>query len=353
MPAQNTGTLTHEPPSSRASAALDASQARDAAIPELNDKGRMADIPLSPQAKITVERRGEIVLIGVNRPQAGNRFDPDAFFGLARAYYDFDNDPSLRAAVFFGHGENFSRGIDVDAFASLAKTGQPFAITDGMLDPFARTQQLSKPLIAVVHGDTWNMGHELHLVADIRVASADVRFGQDENTHGRFPGGGSTIRFPREAGWGNAMRYMLTGDHWGAQEAYRMGVIQQIAPDPATALQAGIGLARKIAACGPLGIKTTLNPPTSRSTSPKRRHSPGSASNSAGSSTPRTSSRVARPRRKDVPPSTKASRPARVAGERWLRPRRPRATSRRASTRPDLAVQHVTGGTSGGRTRAY
>jgi enoyl-CoA hydratase len=54
------------------------------------------------------------------------------------------------------------------------------------------------------------------------------------------------------------MRCMLTGDHWGAQEAYRMGVIQQIAPDPAQALEAGIGLAQKIAACGPLGIKTTL-----------------------------------------------------------------------------------------------
>jgi enoyl-CoA hydratase len=228
------------------------------AIPRLNDKGRMADIPLSPEAKITVERRGEIVLIGVNRPEAGNRFDPDAFFGLAKAYYDFDNDPSLRAAVLFGHGENFSRGIDVDAFAPLARTGKPFEVADGMLDPFARTQKLSKPLIVVVHGDTWNMGHELHLVADIRVASADVQFGQDENTHGRFPGGGSTIRFPREAGWGNAMRYMLTGDHWGAAEAYRMGVIQQIASSPATALEAGIGLAQKIAACGPLGIKITL-----------------------------------------------------------------------------------------------
>jgi enoyl-CoA hydratase/carnithine racemase len=54
------------------------------------------------------------------------------------------------------------------------------------------------------------------------------------------------------------MRYMLTGDHWGAEEAYRMGVIQQIAADPATALEAGIRLAHKIAACGPLGIKTTL-----------------------------------------------------------------------------------------------
>jgi enoyl-CoA hydratase len=258
MPTQNTSTVTPGSADFRTRAALDTSQAHGAAIPKLNDKGRVADIPLSPDAKITVERRGQIVLIGINRPQIYNRFDPDAFFGLATAYYHFDNDPSLRAAVLFGHGPSFSRGIDVDAFAPLAETGQPFAVTDGMLDPFARTQHLSKPLIAVVHGDTWNMAHELHLVADIRVASADVRFGQDENTHGRFPGGGSTIRFPREAGWGNAMRYMLAGDHWGAQEAYRMGLIQQIAPNPAEALQAGIDLARKIAACGPLGIKTTL-----------------------------------------------------------------------------------------------
>src|SRR5271155_2105336 len=226
--------------------------------PKLNDKGRMAEIPLTTDAKITVERRGEGVLIGVNRPQIYNRFDPEAFFGLAKAYYDFDNDPALRAAVFFGHGENFSRGIDVDAFAALARTGKSFTLGDGQLDPLGKTHRLSKPLLVVVHGDTWNMGHELHLVADIRVASADVRYGQDENTHGRFPGGGATIRFPREVGWGNAMRYMLTGDHWGAEEAYRMGVIQEIAPNPAQALEAGIRLAKKVAACGPLGIKTTL-----------------------------------------------------------------------------------------------
>ena len=85
MSPQNTSTLKDEPLSSRASATLDASQARGAVIPKLNDKGRMADIPLSPQAKITVERRGQIVLIGVNRPQSYNRFDPDAFFGLANS----------------------------------------------------------------------------------------------------------------------------------------------------------------------------------------------------------------------------------------------------------------------------
>jgi 1,4-dihydroxy-2-naphthoyl-CoA synthase len=60
----------------------------------------------------------------------------------------------------------------------------------------------------------------LFLTADIRIAAADVRFRQDENTHGRFPGGDSTVRFVREAGRGNAMRYMLTGDHWSAQGTF-------------------------------------------------------------------------------------------------------------------------------------
>jgi enoyl-CoA hydratase len=119
-------------------------------------------------------------------------------------------------------------------------------------------RHLTKPLIVVTHGDTWNMAHELFLVADIRIASADTRFGQDENTHGRFPGGGSTIRFPREVGWGNAMRYTLTGDHWSAEEAYRIGEVQQVTPTPEKALEAGIQIANKIAACAPFGIKTTL-----------------------------------------------------------------------------------------------
>jgi enoyl-CoA hydratase/carnithine racemase len=83
-------------------------------------------------------------------------------------------------------------------------------------------------------------------------------FGQDENTHGRFPGGDATIRFVREAGWGNAMRYLLTGDHWGAEEAFRMGVVQEVAPTREKAFEAGVAIATKIAACAPLGVRTTL-----------------------------------------------------------------------------------------------
>jgi enoyl-CoA hydratase len=217
------------------------------------------DVPLSSGAKLTIERRAQIVLFGINRPYIENRIDPETFEALAEAYYRYDHDPTLRAAVLFGHGENFSRGIDVEGFKSLAGTGKPWIASTGAIDPLAKAgPRLAKPLIVVTHGDTWNMAHELHLVADIRIASADTNFGQDENTHGRFPGGGATIRFPREVGWGNAMRYILTGDHWSAEEAHRMGEVQEVAPDADKALEAGIRIADKIADCGPLGIKTSL-----------------------------------------------------------------------------------------------
>lgn len=219
----------------------------------------MADVPLSPTATITVERRGQIVLIGLNRPFIQNRLDPPTRVRLAEAYYQFEHDDSLRAAVLFGHGDNFSRGIDVDASQSAISAGRQTLAKPEVLDPLGKAKvHLSKPVVVVAHGDTWNLGHELYLAGDIRVAAANTRFGQDENTHGRFPGGGATVRFVREAGWGNAMRYMLTGDHWNAEESRRMGVTQEIAATPEAALQLGIDLAHKIAGCGPLSIQATL-----------------------------------------------------------------------------------------------
>ena len=190
----------------------------------------LQDVPFSSGAKLTIERRGQIVLFGINRPYIQNRIDPETFEKLAEAYYQYDHDPSLRAAILFGHGENFSRGIDVEGFKSLVGTGKPWIASTGTIDPLAtRAPHLTKPLIVVTHGDTWNMAHEFFLGADIRIASAGTRFGQDENTHGRFPGGGSTVRFVREVGWGNAMGYMLTGDLWTAEEAYRIAEVQQVA----------------------------------------------------------------------------------------------------------------------------
>jgi enoyl-CoA hydratase/carnithine racemase len=217
------------------------------------------DVPFTAANSITVERRDDIVLIGLNRPQIFNRLDPPSRVKLAQIMFQYEHDPSLRAAVLFGHGERFSRGIDVDASQAALVAGQRTLPAGDVVDPLGNTPpHRTKPLVVVVHGDTWNLGHELYLAGDVRIAAANTDFGQDENTHGRFPGGGATVRFVRDAGWGNAMRYMLTGDHWNAEESLRMRITQQIAPTPAAALEAAVEMARKIAACAPLSIKATL-----------------------------------------------------------------------------------------------
>jgi len=219
----------------------------------------LENIPLGTSVTLTVERRGQIVLVGLNRPAIQNRIDPQTRLRLGEALYRYEHDPSLRALVLFGHGPNFSRGIDVDAAQAGIISGNRETSPAPTVDVLGNTGvRRTKPVVAVVHGDTWNLGHEIYLACDIRIAAANTNFGQDEDTHGRFPGGGATVRFVRDAGWGNAMRYMLTGDHWTADESYRMGVTQQVVPTQAAALEAGIVMADKIAACGPLSTKATL-----------------------------------------------------------------------------------------------
>jgi enoyl-CoA hydratase len=240
-------------------AAATSAQSPQSQTPNTEPITKLADIPLSDSTTVTAERRGDIVLIGLNRQSLQNRIDPPTRTRLAQVFYQYEHDPSLRAAVLFGHGPHFSRGIDVDAQQAALAAGVRAPAAPDMLDPLGNSQpHRSKPVVAVAHGDTWNLGHEIYLACDVRVAASNTNFGQDENTHGRFPGGGATVRFVREAGWGNAMRYMLTGDHWSADESYRMGITQAIAPTPAAALDAAVEIARKIAACGPLGIKATL-----------------------------------------------------------------------------------------------
>ena len=248
-----------------ATSALGAEQPQQPQLPQLPSAEpaaqptTLAEVPLEPNAKLTIERRGQVALFGLNRPTVQNRVDPETFQALAKAIYDYDHDPSLRAAILFGHGDNFSRGIDVEAYRAVINTGSPLAGLTRVVNPLNYGQaQRTKSLIVAVHGETWNMAHELFLSADIRVAAANTNFGQDENSHGRFPGGGSTVRFVSEAGWGNAMRYMLTGDHWTADDAHRMGILQEIAETPQAALDRAMTIANKVAGCAPLGVQTTL-----------------------------------------------------------------------------------------------
>jgi enoyl-CoA hydratase len=217
-----------------------------------------APTPTAGAGKVTVEQRGPVLLIGMDRPQTRNLIDPAIIIGVGKALYQLERDDGLRVAVLHGIGPDFSMGIDPPAFIAAVQAGiipvkDPDFISILELNPPIRT----KPLVVAVQGGTQFAGHEYFLAADIRVAASDTVFRQAEVTRGSFPGGGATVRFSREAGWANAMRYMLTGDTWGAEEAHRMGLVQEVTP-PGKQLDVAIELAKKVAAVAPLGVRATL-----------------------------------------------------------------------------------------------
>ncbi len=206
---------------------------------------------------ITEERRGHVLLIGLNRVAKRNAFDPAMFRELSHAYGDYEADPDLRCAVVFAHGPHFTGGIDLAAFAPLFERGDPFSEEAGQIDPFGLRSHLSKPLVMAVQGITFTIGIELLLATDIRIAASDTRFAQLEIARGLYPLGGATFRLVREAGWGNAMRYLLTADEFGAAEALRMGLVQEVT-DTGQELERAVTIAERIAAQAPLGVQATL-----------------------------------------------------------------------------------------------
>ncbi len=210
-------------------------------------------------ATVTTERRGHVFLLGINRPDEENRVDPPTFSALGRALYEYQHDTTLRAAVLFGHGPNFCLGLDVAAWAPVIAEGKFDPTAPGTINPLQiAAPKLSKPLICVAHGNTFFMGHELFLASDVRVAAQDTVFSQSEAHRAVFAGGGATVRFTREAGWGQAMRYLLTGDTWSAEEGRRMSIVSDIAPTQDAAFALAVALAEKIARAAPLSIVATL-----------------------------------------------------------------------------------------------
>jgi enoyl-CoA hydratase len=241
-------------------AALTAGLSRAQAQAQQTPPGPGAAAPGSAAGpgKVIVEQRGAVLLIGIDRPQTRNLLDPAIIIGSGKALYRFEHDDELRVAVLHGTGADFCMGIDPPAFIAAVQAGiipvkDPDYIGLLGLAPPLRT----KPLVIAVQGGTQFVGHELFLAADIRVAASDTVFRQAEVTRATFPGGGATIRFPREAGWGNAMRFMLTGDTWGAEDSRRMGLVQEVT-EPGKQLDVAMELAKKVAAAAPLGVRATL-----------------------------------------------------------------------------------------------
>jgi enoyl-CoA hydratase len=206
---------------------------------------------------VTTERRGHVLVVGLDRPAKRNAFDLPMWDALCRAYAELDRDDELRVAVLHGHGDHFTGGLDLPQWAAMFRAGA-WAIPDDGLDPLGLTgARVRKPVIAAVQGICLTIGIELMLATDVRIAAASTRFGQIEIKRGIFPVGGATLRLPREVGWGNAMRWLLTGDELGAAEALRIGLVQEVVADGAQ-LDRAVELATVIAAQAPLGVQATL-----------------------------------------------------------------------------------------------
>lgn len=209
--------------------------------------------------RVTTEKRGHLFLMGLNRPEKRNAFDVEMFMQLAAAYGELQRDDDLRCGILFAHGDHFTGGLDLPQWAPLFAEGQPFTLPEGCLDPFGldETRLLNKPIVMAAQGICFTVGLELLLATDIRVAAQDTRFAQIEIKRGIYPIGGATVRFVQEIGWGNAMRILLTGDEFGADEAYRIGLVQKVVP-PGQQLVAAVSVAETIAAQAPLGVYATL-----------------------------------------------------------------------------------------------
>jgi enoyl-CoA hydratase/carnithine racemase len=214
--------------------------------------------PSDQRATVLLERRpGGVLLVGIDRPETQNRIDIPTFNALGQAYYELEHDDDLRVAVLYAKGPDFSRGLDLASWGPALAAG-PFRQPPRFLDPLATIGPVrSKPVVVAVQGQVSRVAHELFLAADVRVAAHDAVFNQGEVAAASFPGGGATVRFTREAGWGNAMRYMLTGDDWHADEAHRMGLVQELTP-PGQQLERALALAQRIASAAPLGVRATL-----------------------------------------------------------------------------------------------
>ena len=208
--------------------------------------------------RITIEREGHVLLIGLNRADKRNAADVAMLEQLALAYGELDRDPELRVGVVFAHGDHFTGGLDLaDVVPRIGPQGLAM-VPEGGVHPWGMDgTRVRKPVVLAVQGTCLTLGVELMLASDIVVASSDTVFAQLEVARAILPFGGATTRFSAAAGWGNAMRWMLTGDRFDAAEAHRLGLVQEVVA-PGEQLARARELAGRIAAQAPLAVQATL-----------------------------------------------------------------------------------------------
>jgi enoyl-CoA hydratase/carnithine racemase len=207
---------------------------------------------------LLVERDGAVTVLTMNRPEARNAFSPQMLSRLEDAWAESEKNPGVRVVILTGAAGHFSAGADLKAMFGPDQS-DPHSRrfredADLAWRAMLRHRRFSKPLVAAVEGSCIAGGTEILQSTDIRVAGRSARFGVSEVRWGLFPLGGSTVRLRRQIPHCRAMEMLLTGDHYSAEEALQMGLVNRVVPD-GEALAEARRIADRIAANGPLAVQ--------------------------------------------------------------------------------------------------
>jgi enoyl-CoA hydratase len=202
---------------------------------------------------IKVERRDNIAIVTINRPDKLNALNAATVLEVRQAFESLRGDNGVRGVIMTGTGEKaFIAGADIGELSQMTPLSGVEVSRQGQ-DTLRLIETMPKPVVAAVNGFALGGGLEFALACHMRIASENAKLGLPEVKLGIIPGYGGTIRLPRVVGRGRALEIMLTGEMIDAQEAYRIGLVNRVVPQTdliATAEQ----LVKKIAANGPVAV---------------------------------------------------------------------------------------------------
>jgi enoyl-CoA hydratase len=208
-------------------------------------------------ANVLYEKKGAIAYVTVNRPKVLNALNTPTWRDLRIAFEDARDDAAIRGVVLTGAGNKaFIAGADISELAhtTAVEAERSSRFGQGVLDFI---ENLGKPVIAAVNGFALGGGCETAMACTIRIAVESAAFGQPEVTLGLVPGGGGTQRLPRLVGKGRALQLILSGEMIGAQEAHRIGLVNEVVA-AADLIPRAEAILTKIAANAPIAVRLSL-----------------------------------------------------------------------------------------------
>jgi len=206
---------------------------------------------------IIYEKQGHIAYITINRPEVMNALHYDANVELSEIFSDFKDDDESWVAIFTGAGQKaFSAGNDLKATAAATARGEKLTDKPVPFGGITSGFECFKPIIAAVNGFALGGGFELALACDLIIAAEHARFGMPEPRVGLIAAAGGVHRLPQQIPLKQAMGMLLTGRQIPAQEAYRLGLVNEVVPGTEL-LAAAERWAHEILECSPLSVRLT------------------------------------------------------------------------------------------------